>query len=103
MIAPGPDEGKHGVAPQRHGGTADRHPAGGQTDAGATVRRPPEPAGAGPCHGASRNDHAFVRRFIMLPDFGLAAVEPGWHHMSIGIGSGPRREPVPQPPSPPGS
>jgi len=32
-------------------------------------------------------DHAFVKRFIMLPDFGPAAVHVNWDKAPIGFGS----------------
>lgn len=71
----------------------------------AVMRRSPVLTGmtAGAAHGFSRGDHAFVSPFIMLPEFGPGEVDPDCHEMTVGIGSGPRREPVPQPPSPPGS
>jgi len=49
---------------------------------------------------ASRlGDHAFVKYFIMLPDFGRAVVHLAWDNYSMGSARYGLR--IPQPPSPP--
>ncbi|EJW13650.1 hypothetical protein A33M_1974 [Rhodovulum sp. PH10] len=97
-------------APERRSGRVPRPPRAAREAPRVARDRPRRrlvPAArdraAGRAHAISPTDHAFVMSFIMLPDFGRSAVASGGYTVLIGTGSGPRREPVPQPPSPPGS